>query len=173
MTHLRSHARLAAIVVAAMSACVADAHVTIVPAEATSGAPIELRLRVPHGCDGSATVSLRVKIPDEVQSVKVEQKPGWRVQIRTRTLATPRPSEHRAPQTDTVDEVEWRGGPLGDGLYEDFGLLASLPATPGKTVFFPVVQECEKSVSRWIELPQAGVERLEHPAPGVKVLPRP
>ena len=95
------------------------------------------------------------------------------MQIRKRTLATPRTSEHRAPQADTVDEVEWRGGPLGDGLYEDFGLLASLPATPGRTVFFPVVQECEKGVSRWIELPQPGVERLEHPAPGVRVVPRP
>jgi uncharacterized protein YcnI len=173
MTHLPSRARVLAMVVGAMTTCVANAHVTMLPAEATAGAPVELRLRVPHGCDGAATVALRVKIPDEVQSVKVEQKAGWRVQIRKRALATPRTSEHRAPQTDTVDEVEWRGGPLGDGLYEDFGLLASLPATPGRTVFFPVVQECEKGVSRWIELPQPGVERLEHPAPGVKVLPRP
>ena len=173
MTPLRSHARLVAMLVGAMVPCAAVAHVTMVPTEAASGAPVELRLRVPHGCDGSATVALRVKIPDEVQSVKVEQKAGWRVQIRKRTLATPRANEHRAPQTDTVDEVEWRGGPLGDGLYEDFGLLASLPATPGRTLFFPVVQECEKGVSRWIELPQAGVERLEHPAPGVKVVPRP
>ena len=172
MPHLPCPARVLALAVVASLSCVANAHVTMLPAEAPSGAPVELRLRVPHGCDGSATVALRVKIPDEVQSVKVEQKAGWRVQIRKRTLATPRASEHRAPQSDTVDEVEWRGGPLGDGLYEDFGLLASLPATPGRTVFFPVVQDCEKGVSRWIELPQAGVERLEHPAPGVKVVPR-
>jgi len=168
-----SSARVAAAVLAAIATWPADAHVTMVPAEAASGAPVELRLRVPHGCDGAATIALRVKIPDDVQSVKVEQKSGWRVQIRKRALATPRTSDHRAPQADTVDEVEWRGGPLGDGLYEDFGLLASLPAAPGRTIYFPVVQECEKGVSRWIELPQPGVERQEHPAPGVKVLPRP
>jgi periplasmic copper chaperone A len=158
----------------ALAATLAQAHVTIVPTEAPSGAPAELRLRVPHGCDGAATVALRVKIPDEVLAVKAQQKAGWRVQLKKRALAVPRAgTDHRAPQSEAVDEVEWRGGPLADGFYEDFGLLASLPATPGKTVYFPVVQECEKGVSRWIELPQAGVDRLEHPAPGVKVLPRP
>ena len=35
-----------------------------------------------------------------------------------------------------------------------------------------LVQECEKGVDRWIEIPEAGKPEPETPAPGVKVLPK-
>jgi uncharacterized protein YcnI len=70
--------------------------------------------------------------------------------------------------------VAWRGGPLPDDLYDTFGLLMKLPDAPGKALYFPVVQECEKGVHRWIEIPAAGQNRddLHEPAPQVRLKPK-
>jgi uncharacterized protein YcnI len=55
----------------------AVAHVTLEAQEANIGMPYKAVLRVPHGCEGSATVTLRVRIPDGVIAVKPMPKPGW------------------------------------------------------------------------------------------------
>jgi len=46
--------------------------------------------------------------------------------------------------------------------------------SPGKTIYFPVVQECEKVVHRWIEIPTGGHSHDEasEPAPGLRLLPK-
>jgi uncharacterized protein YcnI len=71
--------------------------------------------------------------------------------------------------------VAWSGGNLPDAYYDEFvlrGMLAS--DLPAGMLYFPVVQECEKGVDRWIEIPEAGKtsEDYETPAPGVNVLPK-
>ena len=69
----------------ALGACAiivpAAAHVTLENREAPVGATYKAVLRVPHGCEGTATTSLRVRIPEGVIGVKPMPKPGW-------TLAT-------------------------------------------------------------------------------------
>ena len=40
----------------------------------------------------------------------------------------------------------------------------------GKTVYFPIVQQCEEGVTRWIEIPVEGQEPPEEPAPGIAFL---
>jgi uncharacterized protein YcnI len=44
-------------------------------------------------------------------------------------------------------------------------------------LYFPVVQECEQGVSRWIDIPAAGNAAHSHdsksPAPGVKLMAKP
>jgi uncharacterized protein YcnI len=48
---------------------------------------------------------------------------------------------------------------------------------PNTTLHFPVVQECEQGVSRWIDIPTAGHGGHDHgsksPAPGLKLMPKP
>jgi uncharacterized protein YcnI len=41
-------------------------------------------------------------------------------------------------------------------------------------LYFPVVQECEKGVHRWIEIPAAGKSPGDYPspAPGLKLVPK-
>ena len=45
----------------------------------------------------------------------------------------------------------------------------------GKMLYFPVVQECERGVYRWIEIPAAGKSSGDYPepAPALKLLPKP
>jgi uncharacterized protein YcnI len=71
-------------------------------------------------------------------------------------------------------EVTWTGR-LADENYDEFVLSMYLSdeLVPDRMLYFPVVQECEKGVHRWIEIPEAGksAAALAEPAPGLKLLP--
>jgi len=174
MLNLKTAAIAAATLAQIAIAAPAAAHVVVRPDEAIAGAYFQAAFNVGHGCDGSATVALRIKMPEGVVSVKPQMKAGWTVDIKKRTLAAPQPGLHGKTITETVDEVSWRGGPLPDALYDTFGVNLKLPDTPGQTLYFPVVQECEKGTNRWIEIPAAGqsADQLHEPAPGVRLKPK-
>ena len=151
----------------------ASAHVTLEHGQAQVGTPYKAVLRVPHGCDGSATTAIRVRIPEGVIDVKPMPKPGWTLNLvkgkyaKTYTL-------YRAQVSEGVTEIDWSGGKLPDDYYDEFVFQSFLVSSlePGQTLYFPVVQECEKGVHRWIEIPTQGSDYPE-PAPGLKLLPKP
>jgi len=153
----------------------AHAHVTLAPAEVVAGSFVEARFTVPHGCEGAATVAVRVRMPEGVTAVKPQAKSGWRVEIKRRKLTQPVAAEHGRTIDSMVEEVDWIGGPLGDDLYDDFGLRLRVPDTAGKMLYFPVVQECEKGIARWIDIPAAGQRPgdLRTPAPAMSLTARP
>ena len=150
------------------------AHVTLENQEAKLGASYKAVLRVSHGCDGTATTAIRVKIPEGVIGVKPMPKPGWT--LTTVTAKYPKTYElfHRQ-LTEGVTEVSWSAGKLPDEWYDEFvfqGFLAG-DLNPAKPLYFPVVQECEKGVHRWIEIPAAGKSPSDYPepAPALKLVP--
>ena len=161
---------------AVVAVCTASAHVTLETREAAVGAPYKAVLRVPHGCEGAATIALRVRVPDGMIAVKPMPKPGWK--IDTVSGKYPRAYSHlrNAKLTEGVTEISFTGGNLPDAFYDEFvftGFLAG-DLEAGKLLYFPVVQECEKGVHRWIELPTAGKPASEYPepAPALKLLPK-
>jgi periplasmic copper chaperone A len=154
----------------------ASAHVTLETAEAKVGAPYKAVLRVPHGCEDSATIALRVRIPDGVIAVKPMPKPGWTLTTTTGKYEKTYTFFHNAKLSEGVTEITWSGGKLPDAWYDEFvfqGFLAG-DLEAGKTLYFPVVQECEKGVHRWIEIPAAGKSSGDYPepAPALKLLPK-
>ena len=56
-----------------------SAHVTLEKREAPVGAPYKAVLRVPHGCEGAATIAIRVRVPEGMIAVKPMPKPGWKI----------------------------------------------------------------------------------------------
>jgi uncharacterized protein YcnI len=158
----------------ALVAMPAIAHVTMENREATVGASYKGVLKVPHGCEKSATVSVRVKIPEGVIGVKPMPKPGWTLTTVTGKYAKSYKMFH-GEIGEGVTEIAWSGGKLPDEWYEEFtfqGFVAS-DLQAGKTIYFPVVQECEKGVHRWIEIPAEGKTGADYrePAPAVKLVP--
>jgi uncharacterized protein YcnI len=147
-------------------------HVTANPDQAPADSWFRTALRVSHGCEGSPTVAVRVKLPDGVLSVRPQMKPGWEISITERKLDPPIEGPH-GTVTEVVDEIAWRGGPLPDAYFDEFGLSMRLPAEQA-TLYFPTVQECEQGVHRWIEIPAGGQEwdDLEEPAPFVTLTPK-
>jgi uncharacterized protein YcnI len=158
-----------------MFASTAFAHVTLEQQEARVGAGYKAVFRVPHGCAGSATTSIRVKIPEGYIGAKPMPKPGWTLNI-TKGKYAKAYKAYGHPISEGTTEIDWTGGKLLDDNYDEFvmsGYLAdSLPTD--KKFYFPVVQECEKGVNRWIEIPAEGADpdSVEHPAPAVKLLPK-
>ena len=154
----------------------ASAHVTLETREAPVGAPYKAVLRVPHGCDGAATIAVRVRVPEGMIAVKPMPKPGWKIETVTGKYPKTYSYFHGAKLSEGVTEVSFTGGSLPDAYYDEFvvtGFLAG-DLEAGKTLYFPVVQECEKGVHRWIEIPATGkpAHDLPEPAPALKLLPR-
>jgi uncharacterized protein YcnI len=151
----------------------ARAHATLDRNEAPADSYYNLFVNVSHGCQGSPTLKVRVRIPDGVIGVKPQPKAGWELAIRKETLAKPIVESHGRTITEVVAEVTWTGK-LADDNFDQFGIHMKLPDKPGETLYFPVVQECEKGVHRWIEIPAAGKSRGDYkePAPFLRLLPK-
>lgn len=158
---------------AAIAAMPARAHVTLETRQASPGSYYKAVFAVPHGCAGSPTIKIRVQIPEGVIGVKPMPKPGWTVEA----LRSPYRANyqlHGKTVSEGVREVAWSGR-LSDDNYDEFVLSAFLSDTlkPDSTLYFPVVQECEQGISRWIEIPQEGKHDGRSPAPAVKLITRP
>ena len=156
----------------AISVGPAAAHVLLETRQAPAGSYFKAVLQVPHGCAGSATTALRVRIPAGVVSVKPQPKPGWKLAVVKEKLNPPVDNGHGGKITETVREVIWSGGNLQDDFFDSFVMISRLPEQ-GEVLYFPVVQECQKGLTRWIETPVAGqsLSDLKHPAPELKLLP--
>ncbi|KNC97937.1 nuclear export factor GLE1 [Spizellomyces punctatus DAOM BR117] len=118
-------------------------HVTCVPPVGVPGKNVQTALRVPHGCNHTATISVTVKVPQNVTSFKPQLVPNWQLAITQRPLPQPVVSEGGTVNT-TTDTVTWHGGFLPDTAYMDFGFQALLPDGPdGSVVYFETSQLCE------------------------------
>jgi uncharacterized protein YcnI len=145
------------------------AHATLEVHEARAGAYYKAVMRVPHGCDGSPTIAVRVQIPDGVTAVKPQPKPGWELTTVRGPLESPYDDGHGNLVTEGVTEVAWTGGRLLDEHYDEFVMRVRLPDRAGTTLHFPTVQECEDGVHRWIEIPEPGRSRADYAEPAPQV----
>jgi uncharacterized protein YcnI len=150
------------------------AHVTANPDNAVAGKYFQTSFRISHGCDGSATASVSVRIPEGVMSVRPQAKPGWKITVTKRKLDQPVKTGHGKIVTEAVSEVTWSGR-LEDDQYDEFGLMMKLPDIAGETLWFPTVQTCRKGENRWVDIPAPGQEwhAVERPAPFVKLVETP
>jgi uncharacterized protein YcnI len=153
-----------------MAASAASAHVTLETQQAAAGSYYKAVFRVPHGCDGQATLKLRVRIPEGVIGVKPMPKPGWTLAMTHGTYAQPVAFMHGQTLTEGVKEVDWSGS-LPDDEYDEFVVFAYLSKAlqPGTRLYWPAVQECAKGAERWIDIPPAGKTPADvaHPAPSL------
>ena len=92
---------------------------------------------VPHGCAGSATIKIRVQIPEGVIAVKPMPKAGWNVETIKGKYAAEY-DYHGAKYSEGVKEVVWSGGKLPDDNYDEFVIstyLTSVSETGHDAVF--------------------------------------
>lgn len=173
----RAHARAIVTLAAVLFAPAAYSHVSLAVKQAPIDSGYKAVFSVPHGCQGSSTTKIRIRIPEGVVGVKPQPKAGWSLQTIKGEYAKPY-TRYGAQVTSGVKEVVWTGGPLPDEHYDEFVFASYLSSelTPGSTLYFPVVQECEQGVARWIDLPAAGQkapgDHSDSPAPALKLLPK-
>jgi uncharacterized protein YcnI/copper(I)-binding protein len=150
----------------------ASAHATLETKEAAVGGSYKAIVKIGHGCEGTATLKVRVQIPEGVIAVKPMPKAGWTLETTTGAYAKPY-KYHRRELSEGVKEIVWTGKLL-DEHYDEFVFASYLTdgLAAGSTVYFPTTQECEKGAHRWIEIPAPGQDAhtLKSPAPGLRLV---
>jgi len=135
----------------------ASAHVTVTPSTTEAGASALAVVSIGHGCEGSSTTAVEIRIPASVYSVTPTRNPLWEVTVKKEPVVPPVTDEHGTRITDRVASVTYRTDtPLPDGQRDTFELALRLPAQVGTALVFPTIQTCEKGESAWIEVPATG-----------------
>ncbi|HET9422454.1 MAG TPA: YcnI family protein [Nocardioides sp.] len=150
----------------------ASAHVTVTPSDTGAGAFVVLTFSVPHGCEGSPTTGITIQIPEQILSVTPTRNPLYEVEKTMVQLDEPIEDSHGNSVTERVGDVTYTADtPLPDGERDAFELSLQLPDAAGETLAFPVIQQCEKGETAWVETPAEGQdpEELERPAPSVTI----
>lgn len=146
------------------------AHVSISPEEGSAGSYTVATLSVPHGCDGSPTTSITVKIPAEINSVTPTRNALWDVKKNLVALTPAIKDSHGNEITERVDTVVYTAKtPLPDGYRDAFELSFQVPDAVGKTLTFPTLQKCVKGQTNWNQVVAEGAEEPDSPAPLFKV----
>jgi uncharacterized protein YcnI len=155
----------------------AHAHATLEQSQGVSGKPYKAVVRIGHGCEGKATIKIKVKVPEGLLSAKPMPKPGWTIE-KVRAPYEKSYDLYGEAVKEGVSEITWSGGNLADDEYDEFvfrGTVANELPT-GTRIYVPIVQECTDGASeRWIEIPSAGKtsDDYENPAPYFDVVEQP
>jgi uncharacterized protein YcnI len=156
------------VVLTAIAAPAAQAHVTVQPKTAPSGGFVREDVRVPNEQDKANTTKVELQLPDGFIDVAYEAVPGWTVKISTTKLATPQKNDDGDEITEQVKTITWTGdgkqGKIAPGQFQDFGLSLAMPkGKPGTALTFKALQTYDNGdVVRWIGAPDA-----DTPAPQV------
>ncbi len=139
-------ATLALLVITASGA---GAHVHTSPERVKPGASATVSFVIGHGCSGSPTTSVAIKVPATVTKVSGVAPKGWTASV-----------------SDSI--VTFSGGSLVDKAKGSFAVTFTAPAKTG-TLLFPTVQTCAKGKNSWIDAPLANGSEPKNPAPFVAV----
>ena len=144
----------------------AQAHVSLHPNAIPAGSFVTTNIRVPSEEQHASTTAVRVKLPAGVLSALGAPPAGWRFSAKTRNLAKPIKTDDGLVTTETT-EVDYTGGKILPGDFENFPLTLSIPdsAKQGDVIAFPTVQTYSDGHDvRWIGAPTS-----ESPAPTVDI----
>jgi copper(I)-binding protein len=146
----------------------AQAHISFENATAKIGGAWKAIVRVPHGCDGAATQSISITLPDGVFNAKPQPKAG----LHLTTQLAPYDKvywDHGEKITAGAKTLTWSGGSIGDDQYDEFVFVASISPDlqPNQKLVFPTVQSCTKGQINWSALPD---EKSATPAPTLTLI---
>ncbi|MGW1912019.1 YcnI family copper-binding membrane protein [Streptomyces sp. NPDC002076] len=149
----------------------AFAHVSVQPeGTAAKGGYAVVDFKVPNERDNASTTRIEVNFPADhpLASVMPESVAGWNVQVTKSKLDKPL-TVHGEKIDEAVTKVTWTaadGKGIRPGYFQKFPLsLGALPENTDRLVFKAVQTYSNKEVVRWIEVPQAGQDEPENPAP--------
>lgn len=158
-------------VLLALAATPALAHASLTPKQAPNGSTARIAIVIPHGCDGAATDTVVLKLPEGFVSAKPMVKPGWTIEV-TKGDYTKSYTVHGSPVTAGPLEVKWSGGTVPDDQFDEFVLQGSVMGFDAETSLpFAVTQFCGDASVAWdqIAAPGEDAHALEHPAPTLLV----
>ena len=159
----------AALALTAASVVTALAHAGLEKSEAPAGS-YKAVVSVPHGCDGQATHTVRIDLPEGFIGAKPMPKAGWQLAIEKGDYAKPY-KLHGREISSGAKAITWSGGDLADDNYDEFVVSGTLAGEPGTALPFIVKQLCADGQVVWDQIAEAGQNphSLERPAPVVTI----
>ncbi len=145
----------------------AGAHATLEQAEAQANSYHKATIRIGHGCDGQATNTLTVYLPEGFIAAKPMPKAGWTLEITTAKFGKSY-ENHGTTIDEGVTQIRWTGGALADAHYDEFVLRGRITGfEAGTRLPFKVVQSCANGEARWDQVAADGQDphELANPAP--------
>ncbi len=143
-------APLLAVVLAAVFAAPAQAHVQVTSTVAAPNDPVRFTVLVP-GEREQTTRRIELKVPPGVLPFSFEDTPGW----KRRAVEGP---------DGAVDRIVWTGRLAKDGFVR-FSFLAGTPERPGVIAWKALQVYADGAVVRWIGAPGS-----EQPAPVTRIV---
>ena len=135
---------LTTMVMLAVGGGAAQAHIEPSVDKYKAGSTAAVSFTVTHGCNGSPTTKLVMRLPATVTAPAPMAPNGWKTAVS---------ADKRL--------VTWLGGSLPATRHGVFAVKMTFPNSPGTILSFPIVQTCKVGLTRW-----AGTsEKDEHPAP--------
>jgi len=126
----------------------AFAHMTFETSQAAPGASYKAVLRLPHGCDGMATDTVRVVVPDGFYNAQPMPKAGWVLETHTGAYDAPF-DNHGTAMTEGTREIVWSGGLVEDGWYDEFVFVGTFGTDLSGDIAFDVTQSCGEVSEAW------------------------
>lgn len=169
MRHLLQFSTACAL--SAFSISTAFAHASLETPQAAPGG-YKAVVTIPHGCDGQATHTVRVEVPEGYIGVKPMPKPGWQLAVESGDYARSY-SLHGEDVSSGAKAVVWSGGSLEDAHFDEFVLSGTLAGVEeGQTLFFHTTQICAEGEVAWTEEPAPGQDAhaLDYPAPSLTIV---
>ena len=127
----------------------AFAHLEASPTRVSPGSTVKVSFTPEHGCNGSPTVKLAIKLPAGVTATKPVGPKGFVGSVAGNILT-------------------FEKGSLADKARGSFAAVMTFPKTKG-LLAFPAVQTCRKGSTSWIAVPTAAMPEPAHPAPRIGV----
>lgn len=127
-----------AVVLGAITAPGAAAHVTVQPAASRPADLQRYRVIVPNESD-ARTTGVDLRLPAGITFALVEQVEGWRTQI--------------VKQGSAITELRWRGGRVPPGGYAELRFIARNPVRTGPVAWKALQRYDDGAVVRWIGSP--------------------
>jgi uncharacterized protein YcnI len=132
----------------------ANAQVMLEQTQAESGSYYKGVLTVTQGCDGSATTSITVDIPEGLQFVQPMPKAGWQVEIVKKPVERPF-FRDGIEITEAVRQITWSGNTLSDNHFDEFIFRGRVGVGATSVLYFPVTQKCEAGELYWDQMAEA------------------
>ena len=148
----------------------ASAHVSVDASTTAVGSYSVLTFSVGHGCEGSATTSLEITLPESIVAATATVNPNWTISKTYATLDTAIEQEEGDPITERVAQVVYTANsPLAADQRDTFELSLPLVGDEGEVLEFPTLQTCEVGETNWtgdevpaVTLTAAAAEGDEH-----------
>lgn len=165
--------KIATIIIPFLIAPIASAHVSFIDAQPiTEGKSFKATFAISHGCEGSPTTKVTIKIPQGIIAVKPMPKANWTITTGTQKYAKTY-QQYGKDITEGVESITWEGS-LPDQYYDEFTLTGYFADQDknSEQVYFPVIQTCEKGQYLWTDTSghaHHGHDSEELSAPSLKV----